>query len=156
MPGPPAVPTRLKLLRGNPGKQRLNLVEPEPRALPACPEPPSFLVGYAVEEWRRAAPDLHVVGLLRGVDVMLLGAYCQACATWRTAVEALARNPGLLVKAADGTPRRNPLIKIAADAALDMLRFGNVLGMGAAARSRIAAGWQPPEPVDNEWRGLLA
>jgi P27 family predicted phage terminase small subunit len=156
MSGPPPVPTRLKVLRGNPGHRRLNLVEPEPRALPACPEPPPFIIGYAAEEWRRAAPDLHAIGLLRGVDVMLLAAYCHHVATWRTAIEALARNPGLLVKAADGTARRNPLVKIAADASLDMLRFANTLGMGAAARSRIAAGWQPPDETPSEWTGLLA
>jgi phage terminase small subunit len=62
MSGPPPIPTKLKLLRGNPGHKRLNLVEPEPPVLPACPEPPAFITGYAAEEWRRAAPDLHVTG----------------------------------------------------------------------------------------------
>jgi P27 family predicted phage terminase small subunit len=154
MSGPPPLPTKLKLMRGNPGHRRLNLSEPEPRALPACPEPPAFITGYAAEE--RAAPDLHVTGLLRGVDCMLLAAYCQHCATWRTAVEALARNPGLLVKAPDGTARRNPLVKIAADASFAMLRFANEFGMGPAARSRIAAGWTPPDEAPDRWRGLLA
>jgi P27 family predicted phage terminase small subunit len=100
--------------------------------------------------------DLHVIGLLRGVDVMLLAAYCQHCATWRLAVEAMARSPALLIKSADGTPRRNPLIKIASDASLAMLRFANEFGMGAAARSRIAAGWPPPDDAPSKWRGLLA
>jgi P27 family predicted phage terminase small subunit len=74
------------------------------------------------------------------------------CVTWRTAVETLAtvaaRDPithGLLMRTADGNARRNPLVKIAADAAADMLRFANEFGIGAAARSRMAAGWQPPE-----------
>jgi P27 family predicted phage terminase small subunit len=166
MSGPPPTPLHFRILRGNPGKRALR-PEPEPPALAACPEPPAFITGYAAEEWRRAAPDLHVIGLLRGVDVMLLAAYCQHVATWRTAVEALARNPGLLVKSADGArrnplvksadgARRNPLIKIAADASLAMLRFANEFGMGAAARSRIAAGWTPPDETPDRWRGLLA
>jgi P27 family predicted phage terminase small subunit len=136
MSGPPPLPTKLKLLRGNPGHRRLNLNEPEPPALPACPEPPAFITGYAAEEWRRAAPDLHAIGLLRGVDVMLLAAYAQHVATWRTAVEALARNPGLLVKGPDGAARRNPLIKIAADASLAMLRFALWHGGGGAVADR--------------------
>jgi hypothetical protein len=37
-----------------------------------------------------------------------------------------------------------------------MLKFAGEFGMGAAARSRIAAGWQPPEPAADKWRGLLA
>jgi P27 family predicted phage terminase small subunit len=155
MSGPPPTPLRLRVLRGNPGKRPLR-PEPEPPALAAYPEPPGFITGYAAEEWRRAAPDLHVTGLLRGVDVMLLAAYAQHCATWRLAVEALARNPALLVKGPDGTARRNPLIKIASDASLQMLRFATEFGMGAAARSRIAAGWQPPDETPDRWRGLLA
>jgi P27 family predicted phage terminase small subunit len=155
MSGPPPTPLHLRVLRGNPGKRPLR-PEPEPPALAACPEPPAFLTGCAAEEWRRAASDLHVTGLLRGIDTMLLAAYCQHAATWRMAVEALARNPALLIKAPDGTARRNPLIKIAADASLAMLRFANEFGMGPAARSRIAAGWTPPDETPDRWRGLLA
>jgi P27 family predicted phage terminase small subunit len=149
------------MLRGNPGKRPLR-PEPEPAALPACPEPPAFITGYAAEEWRRAAPELHVLGLLRSVDIQILGAYCTSYATWRTAVETLitmaARDPlthGLLVTTTEGNPRRNPLVKIASDAAADMVRYAGQLGIGPAARSRIAAGgWQPPhEP--SKFDGLL-
>jgi P27 family predicted phage terminase small subunit len=158
----PVIPTRLKVLRGNPGKRRIN-PEPEPPAIEVCPEPPAFLAGYAGEEWRRVAPALHVIGVLREVDMQILAGYCQNYAVWRTAVEALARvaaqDPvmhGLLIQAADGTPRRNPLVKVAADAANDMLRFANDLGIGPAARARIAAaGWEPPQNL-GKFAGLLA
>jgi P27 family predicted phage terminase small subunit len=158
----PTTPTRLKVLRGNPGKRRIK-PEPEPPEIEVCPEPPAFLAGYAAEEWRRVAPDLHMIGLLRGVDLQVLGGYAQAFAVWRTAVEALAKvaasDPvmhGLLIRAADGTPRRNPLVKVAADAANDMLRFANDLGIGPAARARLAAsGWEPPRQP-SKFAGLLA
>src|SRR5215831_13796767 len=113
MAAPIPIPTRLKVLRGNPGRRPLR-PEPEPAPLSEPPEPPAFLIGYAAEEWRRAARD--------------------------------PVTHGLLVRTADGNPRRNPLQKIASDAALDMLRFANEIGIGPAARARIAAGWQPPEP----------
>jgi P27 family predicted phage terminase small subunit len=137
--------------------------EPEPTPLTEAPEPPPFLTGFAADEWHRIAGELHALGVLRGVDVQLLGAYCVSFATWRTAVETLttlaAEDPvthGLLVRSADGNARRNPLAKIAADAAMDMLRFANEFGIGAAARSRIAAGWQPPERARSKFEGLLA
>jgi hypothetical protein len=38
----------------------------------------------------------------------------------------------------------------------EVLRFANEFGMGPAARSRIAAGWQPPDETPDRWRGLLA
>jgi len=128
-------------MRGNPGRRPLR-PEPEPARLPEPPEPPAFLIGYAADEWRRVASELHLLGVLRGVDVQLLAAYCVNYATWRTAVETLAtiaaRDPvthGLLVRTADGNPRRNPLQKIASDAAIEMLRLRMSLG---SARRRGA------------------
>jgi P27 family predicted phage terminase small subunit len=162
MSGPPPTPLHLRRLRGNRGRRALR-AEPEPAALPEAPEPPVFLIGHAADEWHRVAGELHALGVLRGIDVQLLAAYCTSYATWRTAIEALAtmaaKDPithGLLVWTTDGNPRRNPLAKIAADAAQEMLRFAASFGIGAAARSRIAAGWQPPERARSKFEGLLA
>jgi P27 family predicted phage terminase small subunit len=153
-------PTHLRVLQGNPQRRPLR-PEPEPAALPEAPDPPPFIVGFAAEEWRRVVGELHVLGVLRGVDLMLLGAYCQNFSVWRQAIEALtamaARDAfsGLLIRTKAGDARRNPLVKIANDSALTMLRFANEFGIGAAARSRIAAGWQPPEQP-SKFRDLLA
>ena len=62
MPGRPPTPTHLKLLRGNPGKRPIR-PEPQPEQPPTPPEPPDFLTGYAFDEWRRVAPELHRLGL---------------------------------------------------------------------------------------------
>jgi P27 family predicted phage terminase small subunit len=116
------------------------------------PEPPSFVTGYAADEWSRVAPQLHVLRLLTVIDTMPLAAYCMSYMRWRTAEEVLARmaagslTGGLLVRGADGTPRRNPVVKIAADAARDMVRYAGEFGMTPVARSRIAAGvWNQPQ-----------
>jgi P27 family predicted phage terminase small subunit len=51
---------------------------------------------------------------------------------------------GLLIKTAAGDPRRNPIIKVARDAASDMLRFAGEFGLTPVARARLgAAGWEP-------------
>jgi P27 family predicted phage terminase small subunit len=146
MPGPPPQPIPLRLLRGNPGKRAFKRgLEPErPAEVPGCPD---FLVGYACDEWHRVSGGLHALGLLSVLDVGPLSAYCEAYARWRTAEEVLtkmaASDPtthGLLVKRQDGNAARNPLVKIAADAASSMVRYAAEFGFSPAARARIAAG----------------
>jgi P27 family predicted phage terminase small subunit len=159
MPGPPPQPINLRVLRGNPSKRafRRGL---EPERAPEPPGCPDFLVGYACDEWHRVGASLHLLGLLTALDVMPLAAYCEAYARWRTAEEVLtkmaASDPtthGLLVKRQDGNAARNPLVKIAADAASSMVRYAGEFGFSPAARARIAAGaaYEPPSKFD----GLL-
>jgi P27 family predicted phage terminase small subunit len=161
MSGPPPTPIPLRVLRGNPSKRPFQRgLEPERTAEPpACPD---FLVGYAADEWFRVVPALHPLGLLTVLDVAVLAAYCQAYAHWRTASEMLTqmaeRDPtthALLVKRQDGSPGRNPLLKIAADAASDMVRYAAEFGFSPAARARIAAG-VVYEPGPSKFDGLIA
>jgi P27 family predicted phage terminase small subunit len=158
MPGPPPQPIALRLLRGNPSKRPIQKGFGPPRP-PAPPSPPDFLTGYAREEWDRIAPGLHLFGLLSDVDVMPLAAYCESFKRWKTAVEALDKvavlDPnmhGLLVKGSEGQARPNPLIRIAAEAAIDMIRVAGEFGFSPAARSRIAMG---PRPGPGKFDGFL-
>ena len=73
-----------------PEKRRIDLREPTPPIPPAPPAPPGFLMPAAKDEWWRVAPQLHVLGLLTAIDVMVLAAYCQACGRWQQAEDALA------------------------------------------------------------------
>jgi phage terminase small subunit len=57
------VPYNLRVLRGNPGKRRLNKNEPRPLIPEVVPEPPDFLNPYAQEEWHRIAGELSRLGL---------------------------------------------------------------------------------------------
>jgi P27 family predicted phage terminase small subunit len=163
MSGPPPIPTHLKLLRGNPGHQKLNKHEPVPAQPPEVPEPPAFLTGYAAEEWRRTAVELHRLRLLTTVDVMPFAAYCVAYARWRTAEEVLgkmaekdAATSALLIRGADGAPRQNPMVRIAANAAADMITYAGHFGMSALARARISAGAGFEPPPGGKFDGLLA
>jgi P27 family predicted phage terminase small subunit len=164
MPGPPRVPTHLKLLRRNPGHQRLNRNEPVPAQPPAVPEPPAFLTGYAADEWYRVSAELHHLKLLTILDVMPLATYCTAYQRWRTAEEVLGKmaekdpaTSALLVRGPDGAPRQNPMVKIAANAAADMITYAGHFGMTALARARISAGagFEPP-PGGGKFDGLIA
>lgn len=147
--GRKAIPTHLKLLRGNPGRRdrhitRENLHEFEPTSAPLdeAPEPPPFITGHAAEEWRKVARELHQLRLLTALDLAALAGYCNAYGRWRTVIEVMAEEAstspsrGLMVETMYG-PRRNPLIAVANEAAVEMLRFAAEFGMTPAARSRI-------------------
>jgi P27 family predicted phage terminase small subunit len=160
--GPRPIPTHLKLLRGNPGRQKLNENEPQPEIPPNIPAPPAFLNGYALEEWHRVERELYALKLLTNVDINPLAAYCVAYQRWRDAEEMLhdmAKRDGvtraLLIKGTKGVAVRNPLVAVARQAALDMVRYASEFGLTPAARSRIAAGPFGETPV-SKFDGLLA
>jgi P27 family predicted phage terminase small subunit len=162
MPGPRPIPTQLKLLRGNPGHQKLNKNEPQPPRTAEPPECPSFLASFALDEWHRVSRGLWLLGLLTELDVMPLSAYCIAYQHWREAEEALAhiaeRDPqtrGLLIKTAEGNARINPLLRASASAAADMVRFASEFGFSPAARSRVASGIAY-ELAPGKFDGLIA
>jgi P27 family predicted phage terminase small subunit len=132
-----------------------------PPVAPTCPAAPDFLDAYAREEWQRTAPILFNLGLLTKVDTALFAVYCSTYAQWRSATELLAEaaaadpeTHGLLVERDSGLIA-NPLIGVARRAANDMLRVAGEFGMTPAARSRIAAGPNQPQPP-NKFDGLLA
>jgi P27 family predicted phage terminase small subunit len=163
MRGPKPQPVRLKLLRGNPGKQAIRSVFDPPRP-PEPPDPPPFLTGRALEEWHRVAPGLSLFGLLSDFDVMPLAAYCIAFSHWVEAelllkelADAGDTAHGLLSRGSEGQPRRNPLVQIAREAASDMVKFASEFGFSPAARSRIALGIGGlTTPAPSKFDGLLA
>ena len=136
-------PTRLKILRGNPGCRRI-LPEPQPEIPVCCPEPPRGLDELGVEEWRRIAPELHGLKLLSALDVAALGAYCDAVATWLRAGEELAKlrqePAGGLAVHAGLRVMVNPLVQVRRQAAMDMVKFAGEFGMTPVARARLAGG----------------
>jgi len=116
------------------------------------------LTGVAADEWYRVAAGLHALGLLTEVDVMPLAAYCQAYKRWRTAEEELAKiaddeTSGLLIKTQHGA-QANPLVRISAKAAQDMVRYASEFGFTPAARARVAIGVRETGP--SKWDGLIA
>lgn len=155
------MPTQLKLLRGNPGKQRMN-DEPQPDSEIDVPKPPDFISGYAADEWWRTGTELFRLGLLTKVDVPALAAYCSAYGHWRQAEESLARmaanDPlmhGKIIKTKYGDAAVNPLVSIARKHAGDMVRYAAEFGLTPAARTRISAG-NSGDNSQSKFAGLIA
>lgn len=160
--GPKPTPTHLKLLRGNPSKERLPKNEPQPKLLVKIPDAPSFLPAYACDEWYRVAEELVHLGLLTTIDINPLAAYCEAYARWRSAVEALAelrkQDPkfsGLVIPGSNNQAVSNPLVGIASRSANEMVRYATEFGLTPSARARIAAGI-PGDSSKSKFDGLLA
>ena len=96
------------------------------------------------------------------LDFNIVAAYAEACGTWRTACETLAkmseRDPatsGLLIRSAAGDPRINPLLRVAHEAADSMLKFASELGCTAIARARLANSGFGPSGGGGKFAGLL-
>ncbi len=155
------IPTHLKLLRGNPGKQRLH-DEPQPEQLPDVPEPPPFITGYAADEWWITGTELHRLGLLTKVDIPALACYCHAFGQWRMAAESLAKmqanDPimnGMIIKTKYGDAAINPLVSIVRKHAGDVVRYAAEFGLTPAARSRISSGIHG-DNSQSKFAGLIA
>jgi len=140
MKGRKKIPTALHLLRGNPGKRKLNEKEPQPGALPSL-EPPLFLDPQAKTEWQRLAPMLSRLGVLTETDGDALAAYCEAWVTWKEAT-AKVRQFGMVVKrnkSGVDVPVISPYVKVAHHAMAQMRAFLVEFGMTPSSRARIRA-----------------
>lgn len=130
--GPAPIPTALKLLRGNPGHQKLNSQEPQPdpitekSPLAKCPD---WLTGDARTLWKRIAPGAIKTGLLTVVDIPAFEALCQSYARWRQ----LERLTGKDVELAIAKGYRNAAVK---ERQL-MLQFGGRFGFDPSSRSNV-------------------
>jgi P27 family predicted phage terminase small subunit len=139
------VPTKLKLLRGNPSRVPIG-PEPEPQTFNGIPEPPEYLDDDAAAEWRKLAPELVRIGLLTLADVTAFGSYCQVVGRWIKAERAL-KGQDLVIEAGDGTSTKvNPLVHVASAAQRDLLSAAAQFGMTPAGRARLNAGiTRPPK-----------
>lgn len=76
-----AVPTSLRLIRGNPGKRPIPPGEPKPTAV--APPMPSNLDPIARREWKRLAAPFVTLGILTAADGM---AFAELCTSYATSV----------------------------------------------------------------------
>jgi len=150
-------PTRLKVLRGNPSKTRLNPREPQPPpASEAFESPPPELLtdGVATAEWQRVAPMLRACGLVSEAERSALTALCQQ---WSRYLEAQGKvqSLGMIVKKPSGVPVVNPYLAVADKALALCLKLWVELGLTPSGRSRmVALPVAEPEPA-SKWARLL-
>jgi P27 family predicted phage terminase small subunit len=149
--GRPPVPSRLKLLRGNPGKRPLNKNEPKPKAKP--PRCPDWLHPEARKKWKQLAPELARLGLLTIVDGDVLAAYCQCFAELKAANDAITAEGrfvkvgGTALEKKDGTVEQvgyqlqpHPAVAMQRSALQQLKSFAALFGLDPSSRSKLHVG----------------
>jgi P27 family predicted phage terminase small subunit len=135
--GRPPIPTHLKVIRGNPGKRKLNASEPKP--VGDLKDAPTHFDEELREVWQYAI-DNAPQGLLKKIDSAVLETWCTAHVLHRRAV-AEVRKYGMLVKPPKSeVPVQSPYLPIVNKQAFIMLRAVDHLGFSPASRTRIALG----------------
>jgi P27 family predicted phage terminase small subunit len=151
-------PTALKLLRGNPGKRRLNPNEPVLPLLDAsfdAPPPELATDRLAQAEWARVAPLLRACGLISEAERPAILALCQQWSRYLDA-SAQVQRLGMLVPGKDQVPMPNPYLEISDRALAHCHRLWAELGLTPSGRARVAR--LPPgrvDPAPSRWAGLL-
>jgi P27 family predicted phage terminase small subunit len=131
-----AKPTRLKLIQGVPGGQKIHDDEPQPPIRAKVPRAPSHLTPKARKFWHKMAPQLHAIGLLTKVDETELEALCEAYARWREACDQVEEF-GPLIKTPSGYPVQAPYIQIANTAFTQMQKCLTEFGLTPSSRTKI-------------------
>lgn len=138
-------PTKLKVLEGNPGKRRLNEMEPTPET--EIPTRPGWLAPEGKREWTRITRDLQRLGLLTVVDRAALATYCQWWAVFVAAQAVLSDPMRWTFTTANGYTQQVPEVGIAKLASSMMKSYLIEFGLTPASRSRLRVE-MPKEQVD--------
>ena len=140
--GRPKEPTALKVLKGNPGKRPIN---DEVKPMPLVPKCPSWIHGYAKEEWYLLSDKLERLGLFTEIDGVAFTAYCQAYARWREAEEFLEKFShdaegnfnGFMFKTPQGYLQQLPQVSIAQTYAKLMSVYLSKFGLSPSDRAGL-------------------
>jgi P27 family predicted phage terminase small subunit len=142
--GSKPVPTKLRILRGNPRQHALPKNEPKPPS--GIPDPPEHLTPEAREHWDEVREPLAKIGLLTVIDGEALAGYCESRALWVAAKKKLAEQ-GITVSSPNGYEIPSPSLSIAMRAQKEMRAWLAEFGMTPSSRSRVKAG-EPGEASD--------
>lgn len=144
-------PTKLKIMRGNPGKRPLPKHEPLP--VGDIDNPPDWMTESQKEGFRyavRHAPP----GLLKKLDMSVFVAWVVAEDFHRQATIEVAKT-GLVVNVSkkDGPPveQQSPFLPIVNRQALLMMKAANELGFSPTARAKISV---PTPEAQDEYEAL--
>lgn len=150
-------PTALKISQGNPGKRRLNELEPTPE--PGEGVPPKMLSRRARGIWKLMAPMLVKLKVLTEADHPALAFMCLQSAQAEEIALAIAKQ-GLFVKGVlrDSTgkaigeiPVINPAFRVQSQAIKEVRGWLLEFGLTPASRSKVTKVVQPstlkPDPL---------
>jgi P27 family predicted phage terminase small subunit len=137
--GPKPQPTKLKILRGNPGCRSLNGDEPQPPTDGIAM--PSHLGPVASARWAELLPVLQATRVMTRADVEALGRYCDTWEWWlavRAKLKAEGDTYGILNDKGDVKyVAQRPEVSIAHKLAQQLRQLESDFGLSPAARSSL-------------------
>lgn len=136
-------PTALKVLRGNPGKRRLNAAEPKPPD--GVVTRPERLSAGAVIAWNELAPICLHMGTLTTADVTVFATMCELQSTFTMA--SAAKNDQSPIESASG-------IKLERETAVVLRPYYALFGLDPASRARLVVPNMVEQP-ESKWAGVL-
>ena len=137
--GPKQTPTKLKVLRGNPGRRRLN--ENEPLPPPDGVVMPKHLGKVAVTKWNHLLPLLQAVKVMTRADVEALARYCDTYEWWLATRATLKKEgdtyPILNDKGEVKYIAQRPEVSIAHKLATQLRQLEQDFGLNPSARTGL-------------------
>lgn len=143
------MPDNVRELRGNPGKRKS---PPLPKHVPGIPNPPAFVKGEALAEWKRVTPELNRLGYLALIDRAALTLYCRWWARFVDLDKLLEAEGSIIPGSGKGREEvvKHPAWQQYREAAEKVKDFGKELGLTPNARLRM----KQPEESDGDEQGL--
>jgi P27 family predicted phage terminase small subunit len=129
-------PTKLKILKGEPNKDRINLNEPE--APPGAPERPNWLTAAGFREWARITEELGALTILSLVDRAGLWEYMKIWERAESAQRKIDRD-GYFLKDRSGKSYKNPAISVVEEASRQKRMYLESFGLTPSSRSKLVA-----------------
>lgn len=150
--GPRPTPTKLKVLRGNPGCRPLNKSEPEPPT-DGIVMPP-YLGEVAAARWNELLPMLQAVKVMTKADIESLARYCDTYEWWLAARAKLKKEgdtyPILNDKGEVKYIAQRPEVSIAHKLAVQLRQLEQDFGLNPSARTALHV--EEPKQEDDEDR----
>ena len=142
MKGRKPIPTKLKVLMGNPGKRKSDIERDEPGLEPCIPEMPGTLAPYplAVSEWDREVKILFAMGLMTPAEVGVLAQRCYLAQLIYDESEALREAENKNYKQITGMIR-------------EYRALGSLLGLDPSSRVKLAV--TPAKKEKSKFDGLI-
>ena len=148
------MPAGLKILAGtSPGRDSGGRPVAKPPAFERyAPDPPPWLEGEALAEWRRVAPTLEALDLIKPEDAAMLAAYCL---TWQTVADmsAIIRAEGFTTANPSGRMVAHPAAVIRAAAIRDLRPLAAHFGLTPWSESNLAAAATGDTDVNDPFAG---
>jgi P27 family predicted phage terminase small subunit len=154
--GPKPTPTKLKLLRGNPGNRPINKSEPQPSADGVVMPP--HLGEVAAAKWAEVLPLLQAVKVMTRADIEALARYCDTYEWWLATRAKLKKEgdtyPILNDKGDVKYIAQRPEVSIAHKLAVQLRQLEQDFGLNPSARTGLHV--EEPKQEDEDDARMFA